>query len=262
MFPSVFRVTDYLTYLLTSVNRHGIHSPFVFNFNEKIIQGKDAHDLFDPIETLRRKMIKSKAEIDFVDFGSGNKTGKRKISEIADSTAKQARYGRFLYRLLATLQPQYSLELGTGTGIASLYQACAFNEFFPLHSIEGSPKLAEIAAYNAEMLGIQDRIHFHVGRFEDKLPEILSLFPRLDYVFIDGNHSYEPTIKYFNTLKKHSHSGTVLVFDDINWSEEMKRAWSVIKNDGDVTLTIDIFALGLVFFRKENQEKENFIIRY
>ena len=55
---------------------------------------------------------------------------------------------------------------------------------------------------------------------------------------------------------------TVLIFDDIHWSAEMERAWEFIKNADSVTLTIDLFFIGLVFFRKAQKEKEHFIIRY
>jgi predicted O-methyltransferase YrrM len=85
--------------------------------------------------------------------------------------------------------------------------------------------------------------------------------PRVDYAYIDGNHSFQPTLHYFDTLMPKLHPNSVLVFDDINWSEEMKNAWAVIKNHKNVSVSIDIFALGIVFFR-QGQEKEHFTIRF
>jgi hypothetical protein len=40
----------------------------------------------------------------------------------------------------------------------------------------------------------------------------------------------------------------------------MEEAWAIIKNHPKVTVTIDTFQWGLVFFIKE-QEKEHFVIR-
>jgi predicted O-methyltransferase YrrM len=261
MLNEIFRLSDYFQYLLTARTRHGIHSPFVYSFTEQVINNRTPSPYFDIIETTRRKMIKSDVVIDFVDLGAGNKTGKRKVSEIASSTAKSAKYGRFLFRLLAAAQPRYNIELGTGSGITALYQAAALSPDRPLHSVEGSPRLAEIAAYNAQQCGLTDRMVLHQGSFENVLPQLLQSLPTVDYAFVDGNHGFDPTMAYFEQLMAHAHENTILVFDDINWSEEMKRAWAVIKNDSRVSLSIDIFALGIIFLR-QGQEKEHFIIRY
>jgi predicted O-methyltransferase YrrM len=261
MLSSIYRITDYLAYLVTSKSRHGIHSPFVFDFYNNILLSKNKNAAFDIIEVLRRKMIHSKSTIDFVDFGGGKKTGNRQLSEIASSTAKEAKYGRVLYRLVQALKPQFAIELGTATGISTLYQACALSAEFPLHSIEASEPLSKIAQFNAEQADLKQNITFHTGKFETVLPQLLNNNAKLDYAFVDGNHQYTPTIQYFDMLIANAHTGTVFVFDDINWSEEMKHAWSTIKNDKRVSLTIDIFTLGFVFFMPR-KEKEHFVLRY
>ena len=55
-------------------------------------------------------------------------------------------------------------------------------------------------------------------------------------------------------------NNSVWIFDDIHWSQEMENAWLTIKNHPKVTVTIDTFQWGIVFFRAE-QEKEHFVIR-
>jgi predicted O-methyltransferase YrrM len=67
-------------------------------------------------------------------------------------------------------------------------------------------------------------------------------------VYIDANHRYEPTLRYFDALVKYCTPDAVLVLDDIHWSAEMEKAWEKIKQHEKVTLTIDIFDAGLVFF--------------
>ncbi|MBL7812289.1 MAG: class I SAM-dependent methyltransferase [Bacteroidetes bacterium] len=257
----LYHLVDYMGYLFTASTRHGVHSPFVYRFTDEILYGRERHPAFDLIENIRRKMIKSTARIQFEDHGGGKNSGTRSVSSIASRTARQAKYGRLLYRILRAFQPQYCLELGTGTGITALYQACALGPFTPLHSIEGSPKLAEIARYNAEQAGLTESLMIHSGTFETVLPELLSHWPQVDYAYIDGNHRMEPTLSYFDTLLPKCHAGTILIFDDINWSEEMKMAWATIKNHPRVTVTLDIFAFGIVFFH-QGQEKEHFTLRY
>ena len=53
--------------------------------------------------------------------------------------------------------------------------------------------------------------------------------------------------------KKHHHS--VFVFDDINWNEEMQKAWQEIKDHPEVTISLDLFYVGIIFFRKEQQQE-------
>lgn len=261
MLNGLYRTADYLSYLFTAKSRHGLHSPFIYSFYESVIQAEGRPAIADHIETVRKKMIQSPAVIDFTDLGSGKKTGPRKISEIASNTGRQSKYGRLLYRLLMWQKPYYALELGTATGMTALYMASALDPERPMHTIEGSASLSEVAAFNASQLGLQDQIVFHSGDFDSVLPGLLSQMPRVDFAYIDGNHRYEPTLRYFDMLASRAHPGSVLVFDDIWWSEEMKQAWSAIKKDPRVTVSIDIFAFGLVFFHK-GQEKEHFTLRY
>lgn len=261
MLNEVFKISDYFQYLISSKGRHGINSPFIYGLNENVIHGKNHSPFFDIIETTRRKMIKSRANIDFIDLGSGGKSGQRSLSEIVTRTSRNAKYLKLLYRLVDAVKPAYSLELGTGTGMSTMYQSAALKPEFPLHTIEGSNSLIEIAKYNAEQCGLASHIDFHPGNFDDTLQDVLNQLPRLDYVYIDGNHSKEPTLKYFDAILTRTHENSVVVFDDINWSADMKEAWSIIKNYEIVTVTVDLFELGIVFF-KTDQEKEHFKIRF
>ena len=57
-----------------------------------------------------------------------------------------------------------------------------------------------------------------------------------------------------------AHNDSLFIFDDIYWSKGMTEAWEIIKEHPQVTVTVDLFNWGLVFFRKE-QAKEHFKIR-
>jgi hypothetical protein len=67
-------------------------------------------------------------------------------------------------------------------------------------------------------------------------------------------------LAYFDLLLTTITNDSVWIFDDIQWSPEMEEAWEVINNHPKVTVTIDTFQWGFVFFRYE-QEKEHFVIR-
>ena len=91
-------------------------------------------------------------------------------------------------------------------------------------------------------------------------PTLAALGAPVDFVFFDGNHRYAPTLQYFELCLAHRTDESVFVFDDIHWSPGMERAWEVIKAHPDVRLTVDLFHIGLVFFRK-NQPKQHFSLR-
>lgn len=64
----------------------------------------------------------------------------------------------------------------------------------------------------------------------------------------------------FEEIIKNSNNNTACVIDNIHASEQMQRAWQAIKKDPRVTVTIDTYHLGLVFFRRESV-KQHFTIR-
>lgn len=252
---------EYLQYLALSNSRHGTHSPFVFAFAENVLYKKVDHPLFYDIELVRQRMLSSSIKIQVEDFGAGGqKKYAKPLSELVANAAKNSKYAKLLHRIVAAIQPQFAIELGTNFGISAMYQAAAMHQG-SLFSIEGSSKIAEIARYNIEKTGLNSIIQVIDGTFDNTLPVVLSQIPHVDYAFLDGNHQKDATLRYFDILYPKLHNNSVLVFDDIRWSEGMKEAWQIICKDPRVTVSIDLFFLGIVFFRRE-QVKEHFVLRF
>ncbi len=263
MKKNMFQLYCYLIYQLTAKNKHGTHSPFVFDLLNKVIYNRNLFYAYSEIEKRRDALSSSKEEINFRDLGAGanekQKDQLKKVKRIARKSVKSAKYGQLLFRLVNYFQPKTVLELGTSLGITTSYLRAAHTQS-EVTTIEGSPEIAEMAKKNWCMLGYND-IQLVVGNFDDTLPQILKDKQKLDFVFFDGNHRKQATMDYFNECLKNSHEKSIFVVDDIYWSPEMKEAWELIKADEQVTVTIDLFYLGLVFFRK-GQVKQNFVIRY
>jgi len=250
-------------HFLSSGNEHSIHSPFVFKFlTEGIYQKRDV-PVFEKIENIRRNLLKDNRELNVRDFGAGSRFDgipqKRKVKEIANRFAKSPRYCRLLYRITNYLKPAVMIELGTSLGISAMYQS-AGNPEGKLYTLEGCTETANIAENNFKNNGFAN-IQCITGDFEQTLPALISNIKLVDYVFIDGNHTYDATMNYFHLFKMHINNKSVLIFDDINWSEGMKIAWKEIKSDPSVTVTLDLFTMGIVFFDK-GLSKEDFLIRY
>jgi predicted O-methyltransferase YrrM len=144
-------------------------------------------------------------------------------------------------------------------GISTMYMAASC-EGARVNTVEGCPEIAEIAKVNFKKAGIKN-IKVFTGSFDDVLPVIINSNNKPGLVFIDGNHRKEPVIKYFFQIAKISDSKTVIIIDDIYNSSEMEEAWNEIKTNKSISLTIDIFRMGIVFFR-EGINHHNYIIRY
>ncbi|MFT4024860.1 MAG: class I SAM-dependent methyltransferase [Flavihumibacter sp.] len=157
-------------------------------------------------------------------------------------------------------KPATVIELGTSLGISGAYLAAALPGT-QVYTLEGAPAIAARAAENFQSLGLPN-ISVIPGRFDDSLPGLLATTGKADMVYIDGNHQYQPTMDYFRFFRDHRQNDTVLIFDDIHWSEGMEKAWEAIRNDETVTCSIDLFFLGYVFFRRENKTPVHFSIRY
>lgn len=253
---------DYLKHRLTANSRHGTHSPFVYKLTDEVIYDFSDKKVYDDIETQRKKLLNDDRLITVTDLGAGshlNKNRTKKVSEIAKNALKTPRLAQLIYRLAAHQNPSNAIELGTCLGITSAYLAKA-QPNAKVITIEGCPQTAAVARQNFSDLALSN-VELEVGNFNDLLPMKIEQAEKLDFVYVDGNHTKEATLNYFNWCLPKIHENSLLIFDDIYWSEGMKEAWKEIKNHPEVTITIDLFWIGLVYFRK-GQAKEHFKIKF
>lgn len=256
----------YLRYFFTASNGkgHGIHSPFVFDLVINVLNDKKKYPAYNSIESIRKKMLQDKTVLTVEDFGAGSTTGltkQRTIQQIASSSLKKPKYARLLFRLVNYFHSKNILELGTSLGVTTAYLASADQEA-KVVTMEGAASIASVAASNFKELQLNN-IECVIGNFDEKLSSVVNReSPAFGFVFIDGNHRKEPTLNYFQQIMTKSDESTVFVFDDIHWSKEMEEAWEEIKQHPSVTLTIDLFFIGFVFLRKQQKEKEHFLIRF
>ncbi|MHA6247711.1 O-methyltransferase [Pontibacter sp. CAU 1760] len=260
---SLFRLAaDYLLYRAHAFKLHGVHSPFVFDLYHHVMQHTGYFPAYSRVETLRNKLLKDNRTIKVTDLGAGSAvlpTKERKVKDIAHTSAKPLKYGQLLFRLANHFQPSTVFELGTSLGITTAYLAEA-RHTARIHTFEGCPNIARAAKQNFRYLGLKN-IELVQGNLDQTLQEAILKVKQLDFVFFDGNHRYTPTMTYFEQCLTKHHEHSVFVMDDIYWSSEMKRAWRDIKNHPQVMQTIDLFFIGLVFFRT-TQPKEHFTLHF
>jgi len=161
-------------------------------------------------------------------------------------------------RIANYFQPETILEIGTSLGLSTSALALG-NQKAKITTLEGCPETAKIAQDQFGKFGLTN-INSIVTEFNSYLRNLKPETLNFKLIYFDGNHSKTATLDYFELLLPTISNETVWIFDDIHWSKDMEKAWETIKSHPKVTVTIDTFQWGLVFFRRE-QEKEHFVIR-
>jgi len=237
-----------------------LHSPFVFELYQSCIKKELDLKKYNIIEAKRVLLKKDKRSLFYEDFGASNKSRETKVSLLANEHLKPARIAQILCRILEKYGYANAVELGTSLGITTCYLGMGIQSGGMVYTIEASEQVRIIANEGINGLGLVPKITSYLGTFDQVLPGVLKDIGKLDFLFIDGNHSYEATLRYFEMAKPYLHNKSLLVFDDIYWSAGMTKAWEEIKVDPIVTVTVDLFFVGLVYFRRE-QVKEHFKLR-
>jgi predicted O-methyltransferase YrrM len=240
-----------------------MHSPFVFDFIANVLNDKTVYDEYERIERVRHDLLKNKNAIEVEDFGAGSgviKSNTRRIDKIAASSLKSKKFAQLLFRIVRYYQSKQIIEIGTSFGVTTSYMAMANNNA-TIITHEGAGEIARVAAENFSNLSLKN-IHLKKGDFSVTLPDTIAEINIIDVAFIDGNHRRMPTWNYFENLLLKSSENSIYIFDDIHWSSEMEQVWEEIKLHPAVTLTIDLFFIGIVFFKKDFKVKQHFNIRF
>ena len=279
---ALYRAKTWLRHQLTAWNTggEGVHSPYLFEWVRMVMMDKNAYYIWGEIERCREKMLRDERELDFVDYGSAMKSRSlengsetacrlefrdmRQVCDIARRSLAKRKYAQMLSRLVNWLGASHSLENGSGTayslefrgltivelgtslGVTTAYMA-AMDSRNRVVTFEGCEAVANIAKENWKALNINN-IECRIGKID--VEQLAGDIEHLDVAFIDANHTYEGTCKYFDVLAGKVREKSVIVVDDIHYSEEMEKAWKAICADERVTSTIDLYHMGLVFFDK------------
>lgn len=206
----------------------------------------------DMIEKRRAEMNASREILEITDYGAAAQSlegtiVRRTLGEVALSSSKPKRWSLLLFYLIERLKPQRCLEFGTCVGISTMYQSAALtlNAGGTIVTMEGAQSLAAVAQKNFKDAGF-DNIVSIVGRFTDRLDDVLEKHQPFDFVFVDGHHEGTATVAYFEKLLPSVSRNAVIIFDDIHWSAGMKEAWKQIVNHRRVKHSADLYQLGIV----------------
>lgn len=265
MYSTYQLIKKYLHYYGYASNGkgHGIHSPFVFDFVRHVLNDRGKYASYGKVEAVRKQLLRDHSVLHIQDMGAGSAVSaqkQKKVSYLAGHIIKSKKYAQLLFRIVQYYKPATILEMGTSLGVTASYLALA-NPNSSVTTLEGSGQVAAVAAKNFSSLSLNN-VQLVQGNFNDTLPAVLQGLNTIDLAFVDGNHAKEPTLLYFNSLLSKINASSVIIFDDIHWSREMEEAWEIIKAHPAVKTSLDLFFIGIVFFREEFKVKQHFIIRY
>ncbi len=254
-------IRSYLKYWLTSRSVKDCSSAFVKDLYEDVFS-KDIVLKDQQIKALSDELRQNRNIIEVTDLGAGSKKTKskfRRISSIYKSASISVNNGRVLNSLIKKFSSETILELGTSLGLGTSYLALD-NTYSKVFSIEGCPQISSLASMNINKLGLEN-VKLYQGEFSTQLTRVLKDSGKPDFVYVDGNHTYDATIKYYNLFCANATESAILVFDDIHWSMGMENAWQEIVADDKARVTLDFFRMGIVFLDPK-LGKEHLVLRF
>lgn len=162
-------------------------------------------------------------------LGNAGKFDDQKIS-IALNGSKNHHNCLILCELAFLYGARGVVELGTNLGISSTYLAIGArskNSKAKITTGDCSGKRLNIARSVHADCNLTN-IEYIEGLFEDTADRIFNTIPDWSFAFIDGDHTFEGTIKYYEIACKTGKPGNCIVFDDVEWSGGMIAAWQEI----------------------------------
>lgn len=257
----LFQIKSYLQFLWHSKNEHAVHSPFVFSLLTKCFYDKKFKPEYVVLKNYRNDLLQNKNTIEVTDFGAGSrvfKSNSRQIAQIAKTAGITPKRAKLLFRITNYFQLETILEIGTSLGLATSALSLG-NTKASIVTLEGCPETSKQAQLQLQKFNCNN-INSIVTEFSSYLKNHQPSTINYQLIYFDGNHSKKATLEYFELLLPTITNETVWIFDDIHWSVQMEEAWEIIKSNPKVTVSIDTFQWGLVFFRYE-QPKQHFVIR-
>lgn len=244
---SFYQVRAFVNHWLDKVDQHSIHSPYFFDFYDKVIRSGSEPVCATAIENIRSKLLHNPTEIVVEDYGTGRaRDPRRRLGDIVAHSTNPSSYAQLMLRICEHTGAKKIVELGTSVGLTSLYMSYAPKGY--VYTFEGSHSLANVALTNFEFME-RSNIELIEGEIEHALPEFLQRDTgKIGFALVDANHRYEPTMRYFDLLMRRFNEKSVMVIDDIHSTPEMDKAWREITGHQLVYGSIDLFRCGILFF--------------
>lgn len=221
-------ILSYLKYLLQRKSEYSIHSPFVYDFMRKVVNDHGSNRDYDTIYRVARLLDRRK--------------------HINYNLRKQS---RLLYRMVRCFEPDSVVSFGHISALNAT--AMALGNMLTKVYLEQSENFLE----TLNSMGVVNVNLIQPAEFDS------THFRRLNtgFVFFSRGSFEEDTWDYLVDCLSYKTSDSVFVFEGIHHNRAMEDAWEEIKANEDVSVTFDLYCVGMIFF-KEGIEKQDFVLKY
>ena len=249
MLNALLEISDYISYYLAGISRHGLHSPFVYTFADEVLY-KSSSMNFEMIEHQRMLMLQSKSKLN-------NTT----LSKFTSKLTLDAKYGKLLQRLVEFYKPQHIIELGMNNGVESNYLLSnSIMQDFPILSYNfqlNTNKLDKIKAHtNSEFAN-----YYQSNLFENSYNTEFENQTYIDLCIIHGKSDADDFWNFYDNYKSRLHTHAMVIFTNIRLTNDHYINWQQNTNLPEVTASVELFKMGIIFFRTE-QKKQKFILLF
>jgi len=250
-----FRTISRISYLKKARHHggHGIHSPFLFYLITEVIENKEKLPQFKSFKQLKKKVL------DLIDDSSDSSVKKiydqfdiryTKPKKLFKKVELPEKYRQIVFHLIGEFKPSLIVHYGPtlGVNLAALATANLESHIYQLINDPFCELISKRLLNDSANSNIQF-IH------ENSVPEIIPEFALL-------NCFSEPALSQSiiqNYINQHSDDG-VLIIRGIHESKEMESIWQNTIADQNIRVSLDLFEIGIILFRKGLQ-KENFILK-
>jgi len=225
-----------------------VHSPYLYALITAMLEFDKSYYDDGALEALRAEYHSNNQTITFEDYGAGpSKQKTAKLSKLAKTSVSNKWKCRLLRNLVLFHRAESIVEFGTNLGISTAYLRMA-DKRARLITVEAADELMRYAKKNFKRLGYE--AEFKTMTFDDYLGNLSLDHFHCDFFYLDGDHSYENTLRYFQFFWENGAEEMMLVLDDINWSAGMRAAWEEIKEKYKC-YSVDIYKMGIVVKRPD-----------
>lgn len=217
---------------------YGIHSPFAYNLITKVIEEKTPFYAFDEIEKERQKLLEKNGE----------------TRRITQKETQGKNYGALLFRLVNFFKCRTVLQIGGSTGIMSLYFSMSAPKTCTCWVLEERGDLLnEIREFTEHRNLNKWRISY--GAYEESLSKLKNLLKTADILFLNQFGNPELTKRAFDLSQSFIGENTILIIDGIEANKKMRSLWKEWQNLPDTQVSVNLYALGILFFNKKLQKQ-------
>lgn len=232
----------------------GVHSPFVYNLITKVIEERCGYYSFYDIELLRKQLLFREERLTYPDRQKRGRMKSRTIGEIVKREAIKPRHGALLFRLVNYFKSVRILQLGPTMGLSTLYLT-SYASHLQCVALENVSEFATIARQVFDKAA-RNPIDLRVGDYQTLLPEALRDMKQVDCVFFNTLYELYDNFRLFEACLDYVHNDTFFVFEGIRANSQMRKFWQDVCASPDVTVTLDLYSLGIVFFNKKLHKRD------